>query len=55
MGIDVNEEVFGSYAFYSGLLVAKIFFMVILTARQRFTKKVNYMIYNALRNKLIEL
>ncbi|OXA63535.1 microsomal glutathione S-transferase 1 [Folsomia candida] len=40
MGIDVNQEVFGAYAFYAGILLAKMMVMIPLTARQRFSKKV---------------
>lgn len=37
----VNNPVFQGYVFYSCILVLKLFFMVILTGRQRFTKNVS--------------
>uniref|UniRef100_A0A336KDI6 Microsomal glutathione S-transferase 1 n=1 Tax=Culicoides sonorensis TaxID=179676 RepID=A0A336KDI6_CULSO len=38
--LNFNNPVFRAYLFWTGVLVLKLFFMVILTARQRFRKGV---------------
>jgi len=39
MKLEVNDAVFQSYAFFSGILVVKMLLMSFLTARQRFSNK----------------
>merc|ERR1712183_564700 len=36
MGLNVDQELFETYAFYSGVIIAKVLVMSLLTARQRF-------------------
>lgn len=40
MKFDVSDDVFQSYAFFSGILVVKMLVMSFLTAKQRFANKV---------------
>lgn len=39
--ISTSNPVFSAYAFYTGILVIKLLAMALLTARQRFRKRVS--------------
>ncbi|XP_015585660.1 microsomal glutathione S-transferase 1 [Cephus cinctus] len=40
MAIEIDPQLFGVFAFWSGILILKIMSMALLTAKQRFAKKV---------------
>lgn len=50
MKIELSEAVFQSYAFFSAILVVKMLLMSLLTAKNRFAKKVSILCLLAWNN-----